>query len=86
MEKHISIKTTPNGDDARVILDDIDIARNLYGLEIVSRAGDLPEVTLKVCVRSFDFSGQSKIMINGKDIPESIAKELYEELKKRFDV
>ena len=83
----ISIRYNPTDRDRNhVLVNGQDISQVVTGFALDTNVYDLPEVILRLAVFEVSFEIDGRIVVNQEAvIPESIARQLYEQLQVRFE-
>lgn len=84
MKAHIVY--TPGDDNSSIKVNGVELKDITHGVKVSFSAGELPKIEIEVAATECEITVEGDITINSTLIPEDLAMEFYEGLKKRFDV
>lgn len=83
----VEISYYPGGGDGNhITVNGGSIGEIATGFSIdMHEVGVVPRVTIKLAALKLVYKGEGSVKMDGKDIPDDIARKMYQALKERFD-
>ncbi len=84
-EMGVKIEAGRAGHDTRIIVDGVDMSHNTNAYTLSSTASSITKLNISlIALRPMIIEGLAEVSIDVSEIPENLAREIYDKLKERF--